>query len=126
MIKEYLNSHYSFKKPMVLKDNKLLGELLTTINHTTYIPGVGLTDVEYVTDLIGVDVYLSFYPDNNLNGVKNYVPENTLFLFADKFFINKDGDIDIRPEISGIYTDKILKQYKTKFKRNNIYIYDIH
>ena len=55
MIKEYLNSHYSFKKPMVLKGNKLLGELLTTINHTTYIPGVGLTDVEYVTDLIGVD-----------------------------------------------------------------------
>ena len=46
--------------------------------------------------------------------------------YEDRYVINKDGDIDIRPEISGIYTDKILKQYKTKFKRNNVYIYDIH
>ena len=109
---------------MVLKDTQLFQELSVILRGVRFQPKTGIADVDYVTDIIGLDMYLSFVGNDEIKNLKKKLPQNVLFLFSDRFTINA-GNIDVQPKLVGIFTDKVIKSLQKITTKNNKHIYEI-
>lgn len=126
MIKEYFNSHYVINEPLVLKDKPWFHPLKYMILHLSNKIEPKLCDTRYAVDLVGLDIYLSFIQDEKYVKLKNELPTDTIFLFADKFSVDNDGNFNILPKITAILTKHKNESFSELFKTDNYYIYEIH
>ena len=109
---------------MKLREINLFWDLITILRNMEFIPLNGISDVEYVTDFIGLDMYLSFIDNKDIKKLKNKLPKNTLFLFSERFAI-QDDVISINPKIVGVFTNKKIVSLNEIISKNNKYIYEI-
>ena len=125
MIKEYFKSHYSLEEPMVLKDKKWFLPLKHMMQHLTNRMSARLTDTDYAVDRVGLDMYLSFINDPEYVELRDKLPNETVYLFSDRFFVDNDGNFDKKPRIIAIFSNQKIKDMEVLFSTNNYYIYSI-
>jgi hypothetical protein len=127
MIKEYFNSHYSLKKPMVLKNNEWFPVLQNMVMHLSNKMEAKLTDVEYVVDRVGLDMYLSFIDDPEYLELTDRLPKDTIYLFSNRFYVDSEGNFDKKPRMVAIFSNQKIEGMNILFSTtsNNFYIYSI-
>lgn len=126
MVKEYFNSHYVINELMGSEDKSWCLPLRQMILHLTNMSIPKLCDTRYAVDLVGLDIYLSFIQDEKYVKLKNELPTDTIFLFADKFSVDNDGNFNIIPKITAILTKHKNESFSELFKSRDYYIYEIH
>lgn len=125
MIKEYFKSHYSLESPMVLKDSNWFLPLKHMILNLTNRMSAKLTDIDYAVDRVGLDIYLSFFNDPEYFKLRDKLPNDTIYLFSDRFFIDNNDNFDKRPRIVAIFSNQQIDGMEVMHSTTNYHIYSI-
>jgi hypothetical protein len=122
MVNDYFDTHYSIKEPMVFKDQawflKLKSQIDRINNNAPFI-------VDYIVDRLGVDVYLSFYNNDDYIELKELLPADAVYLFCNYFVSDtKDGFI-LQPKLMGVYNRNPIEHSRLlpMSSSTNFYLY---
>ena len=122
MVNDYFDTHYSIKEPMVFKDQAWF---LTLKNQIDRINNSAPFIVDYIVDRLGVDVYLSFYNNEDYIELKDLLPADAVYLFCNYFVSEVNGGFMLQPKLMGVYNRTQIEHSKLQPMANstNFYLY---
>lgn len=122
MVNKYFDTNYPINDSMVFKDQAWFLNLKNQIdrinNNAPFI-------VDYVVDRLGMDVYLSFYNNDEYIELKELLPADAVYLFCNYFVSEVSSGFTLQPKLTGVYNRNPVEHSRLQPMVNstNFYLY---
>ena len=122
MVNDYFDTNYPINDSMVFKDQAWFLNLKNQIDR---INNKAPVIVDYVVDRLGMDVYLSFYNNDEYIELKELLPADAVYLFCNYFVSEVNSGFTLQPKLTGVYNRNPVEHSRLQPMVNstNFYLY---